>query len=208
VLFPGAVLPLHVFEERYRLLVHDLLDQPEPHSFGVVAIELGHEVGARAARQLAQVGCTAILHQVTPHTDGRYDLITVGDQRFRITDVDDSQPYLRATVTPLPDQPGTGPDGPAQQVDRLFHHYRRRLIDAGAEAGQAVDLPADPVRLSYLIAGALVLDRTEKQRLLEAADATVRLVMEADLLLREIRLLNVLPSVPAYHLIEGGAHPN
>jgi Lon protease-like protein len=51
VLFPGTVLPLHVFEERYRLLVRDLLAGPEPRRFGVVAIELGHEVGARTARR-------------------------------------------------------------------------------------------------------------------------------------------------------------
>jgi Lon protease-like protein len=219
VLFPGAVLPLHVFEERYRLLVRELLDGPEPRRFGVVAIELGHEVGRGAARRLAGVGCTAVLHRATPHPDGRFDLVTVGGERFRITDVDDSGPYLRAAVTMLPDPAGAGPDGPAGQVARLFHRYRQRLADAeggvpssgrraGADAGRPVELPADPVRLSYLVADAILLIRRDKQRLLEAADATVRLVMEADLLIREIRLLSALPAVPAARLGDGGAHPN
>jgi Lon protease-like protein len=219
VLFPGSVLPLHVFEERYRLLVRELLDQPEPRRFGVVAIELGHEVGRGAARRLADVGCTAVLRRVTPHTDGRFDLVTVGGERFRIMDVDDARPYLRAAVTMLPDPAGTDPDGLALQVARLFQGYRQRLADAeggaqslgrgtGADAGQPADLPSDPVRLSYLVADAMVLARRDKQRLLEAPDATVRLVMEADLLIREIRLLSALPTVPAYRLGDGGAHPN
>lgn len=219
VLFPGAVLPLRVFEERYRLLVRDLLDRPEPRRFGVVAIELGHEVGAGAARRLADVGCTAVLNRVIPHPDGRFDIVTVGDQRFRIMDVDRGQPYLRAAVTPLPEADGAAPDGPARQVTRLFRRYRQRLIDAGAEVAPAEagppahrtgkeELPADPIRLSYLVAGAIVLDRSEKQQLLAAADATVRLQLETELLIREIRLLEALPAVPAAPFVAGDPHPN
>ncbi|MBX6769559.1 MAG: LON peptidase substrate-binding domain-containing protein, partial [Actinomadura rubrobrunea] len=55
VLFPGLVLPLHLFEERYRRLARDLLERSEPRRFGVIAIELGHEVGAESVRRLAGV---------------------------------------------------------------------------------------------------------------------------------------------------------
>jgi len=208
VLFPGLVLPLHIFEERYRLLIRELLEEPRPRRFGVVGIELGHEVGDGAARRLAPVGCTAEIRVVNPHDDGRFDVVTVGGERFRLLQVDDSRPYLSGEVEFLPEEAGTEPDAAAGRVGRLFRLYRLRLEAAGAPAGDPVELPDDPVRLSYLIAGAMVLDQRDKQRLLEAADATQRLWAEHELLRREIRLLDALPTVPAGRLIEGAVHPN
>ena len=77
VLFPGLVLPLHIFEPRYRTLVADLVALPEsePRRFGVVAIRAGREVGADGVRALHAVGCTAELRQVQRHEDGRYDIV-------------------------------------------------------------------------------------------------------------------------------------
>jgi uncharacterized protein len=207
-LFPGLVLPLHVFEERYRLLVRDLLERPEPRSFGVIGIEMGHEVGATAARRLAEVGCAAEIHGVTSHDDGRFDVVTVGGTRFRLKGLDDSRPYLLGEVEYLPEHHGGDADTAAALVKRLFQRYRQGLAAAGAEVAAPVELPSDPVRLSYLIAAAVVLDRDEKQRLLEAEDATARLRAERDLLLREIRLLDALPTVPASQFLDGGVHPN
>jgi uncharacterized protein len=208
VLFPGMVLPLHVFEERYRLLVRDLLGRPEPRRFGVVAIELGHEVGPGAARRLAGVGCTAALNRVVPHPDGRFDLVTIGEQRFRITEVDESPPYLRATVSPLPDEAGADPDAPAAEVGRLFRRYLQRLAETGRRLAQSIDPPRDPVRLSYFVANAIVVGREDKQRLLEASDATARLQLEADLLNRENSLLGRLPAAPAPHFRTTDTNPN
>jgi Lon protease-like protein len=208
VLFPGAILPLHIFEERYRLLVRDLLKRPEPQRFGVVAIELGHEVGEGAARRLAGVGCTAVLKAVRPYGDGRFDIVTVGEQRFRVLDVDESAPYLRADVAPLPDEPGDDPNGPAQRASGLLHRYRDLLAATGVQVPELPDLPPDPVRLSYAVAGAIGVDRREKQRLLEAACATTRLTLEIDLLTRENRLLAALPTAPTSHFIGGDVHPN
>jgi uncharacterized protein len=208
VLFPGLVLPLHIFEERYRLMVRELLDGPEPHRFGVIGIELGHEVGDTAARRLAGVGCAAEVQAVSSHPDGRFDMVTVGTTRFRPKNVDDSRPYLTGEAELLPDEAGEDPVPVAWRVAGLFQLYRHRLAAAGAELAEPVELPEDPVRLSYLIAAAVVLDRDEKQRLLEAEDATLRLRAEQDLLARENRLLNVLPTVPASQFIEGAVHPN
>lgn len=208
VLFPGLVLPLRVFEERYRLLVRELLAGPHPRRFGVVGIELGHEVGDGAARRLAQVGCVAEVRTVTPYDDGRFDLVTVGGARFRLREVDHSRPYLTGEVEFLPDEAGADPAPAARRAARLFRLYRHRLAAVGAELHEAIDLPEDPVRLSYLIAAAVVLDHHDRQRLLEAADATDRLRAEQDLLMREIRLLDALPTVPAGQFIEGAVHPN
>src|SRR3954471_6672549 len=80
VLFPGVPLPLHIFEERYRLLVRDLMAIPEgqPRRFGVVAIREGREVGADGVRALYSVGCTAELRQVQQYSDRRFYIVSGG----------------------------------------------------------------------------------------------------------------------------------
>ena len=208
VLFPGLTLPLHLFEERYRLLLRDLLDRPEPRRFGVVAIELGDEVGTGAARRLAGVGCTAELRDVTALPDGRFDIVTVGGSRFRYSSVHQSPPYLRAEAEFLPDGPGADPEPHAERVTGLLRLYRHRLAATGVEVAEPIEPPADPVRLSYLVAATVVLDLTEKQRLLEAEDATARLRLESELLARENRLLEAVPTVPAARFIDRTVHPN
>lgn len=103
-LFPGVVLPLQIFEPRYRRLVADLAsgsDSRTPRSFGVVAIRQGWEVERVApAEALFDVGCTAVLRAVTPQPDGGYRIVTVGADRFRLLDVvvGDDPPYLQAEV--------------------------------------------------------------------------------------------------------------
>ncbi len=103
-LFPGIVLPLHVFEPRYRALVHDLQALPEDSDrrfFGVVAIRQGWEVERVApAEALYDVGCTAVLQVVRPQPDGGFAVVTVGGDRFRLLDlvVGQETPYLRAEV--------------------------------------------------------------------------------------------------------------
>jgi hypothetical protein len=106
-LFPGVVLPLNVFEPRYRRLVHDLVALPtgsRARFFGVVAIRPGWEVGRIApAEALYDVGCTARLQAVRPQPDGGFRITTVGGDRFRLLDVllgdrDGEPPYLRAEV--------------------------------------------------------------------------------------------------------------
>jgi Lon protease-like protein len=208
VLFPGLVLPLQIFEERYRLLVRDLLDGEKPHRFGVVSIEYGHEVGAGAARRLTSVGCTAEVRGVQEHDDGRFDLVTTGGTRFRIEHVDDTMPYLRAAITPLPDEAGPGANSATEPVTRLFRRYCERLVARGAEVADLSELPEDPVQLSYLIAASVILDRPDKQRLLEAEHAAARLRLEYRLLRRENLLLETFPTVPAADFLGGDVSLN
>ncbi|CNG24869.1 peptidase S16%2C lon domain protein [Mycobacterium tuberculosis] len=208
VLFPGLVLPLHLFEERYRRLIGDLLERPEPRGFGVVGIQLGHEVGEGAAHRLAEVGCVAELREATPHPDGRYDIVTVGARRFRVKELDRSRPYLQGEVEFLPEEAGAGAGPAAVRVRRLFRRYRRRLGAAGAGALADAEPPDDPVALSYAVAASLVLDGHDKQRLLECEDAALRLAAERDLLARENRILNVLPAIPAGQFLDGSFTPN
>src|SRR5215831_1311915 len=90
VLYPGLLLPMHIFEERYRKLVQDLLAEPEPRRFGVIAIREGRETGADGVSALYDIGCTATVRQMTEQEDGRFYLITVGTQQFRLAEVDRS----------------------------------------------------------------------------------------------------------------------
>lgn len=205
---PGARAPLHLFEDRYRRLIADLLEQPEPRGFGVVGIELGHEVGEGAAHRLAEIGCVAELREVTPHPDGRYDIVTVGTRRFRLKELDRSRPYLRGEVEFLPEERGAGAGPLAARVRRLFRLYRHRLGAAGAVPFDRAEPPADPVALSYAIAASLVLDGHDKQRLLGCEDAALRLEAERDLLARENRILDVLPTIPAGQFLDGSFTPN
>jgi Lon protease-like protein len=111
VLFPGMILPLRVFEERYRQMVADLLAKPEAaREFGVVAIRKGREVATDSAPdsdsvpELHEIGCVARLRESTRHPDGRFDLVSIGTRRFRLLRTDDSLPYYQGEVEELPER--------------------------------------------------------------------------------------------------------
>ena len=108
VLCPGIVVPLHIFEERYREMTRRCLDTGEP--FGVVLIREGREVGSRSVSTLAGVGAFAEIRRAGRYPDGRYDLLAAGTGRFMIESVDaGSAAYLVADVTPLDDEVGDPP---------------------------------------------------------------------------------------------------
>ena len=127
-LFPGVVLPLHIFEPRYRRLMQDLLSLPEAGDrrfFGVVAIRQGWEVERIApAEALYDIGCTAQLRRIGAQADGGFAIVTVGADRFRLLDVvvGDDPPYLQAEVDWLADEeadeelPAQGAVGPPDDV--------------------------------------------------------------------------------------------
>jgi Lon protease-like protein len=197
VLFPGLVLPLHVFEERYRALVRRLVELPEgaPREFGVVAIRRGWEVDQQGVLTLHDVGCTAQVRQVTAHPDGRYDLTTVGTRRFAVRRVHaDREPYLLADVDWLDETAG-----PGEEVDRLvptvldlFQRYLRLVRPA--QLGEQV--PEDATVLSHVIAATAALSLDERQALLAAPDTAARLRAERSLLRREVALLGRVRAVP------------
>lgn len=224
VLYPGLVLPLNVFEERYRSLLADLVAGPEPHRFGVVAIRDGREVaptgldtgrpalaglGTDAAHSLFELGCVAEIASVEQRKDGGYDLLATGTTRFRVLSFDATGPYLTAEVEPVPEVLGDEAGVLAQAVERLFRSYQKRLAGARESSVTGLqDLPDDPMVLSYLVAAASVLDMGDKQRLLAADSASERLKAELALLRRETAVLAKLPSLPAVELTRGAFNPN
>jgi uncharacterized protein len=199
VLFPGLLLPLHIFEDRYRQLVRDLVSQPEPRRFGVIAIREGRETGIAGESALYEVGCTATLRRVTERDDGGYDLVTVGAERFRLTALDDSKPYFQGEVEFLPENSGNEAAAGAavQAVQRAFHAYVEALNARGATQVSIPELPGDPLALSYLVAASIIADTRDRQALLAEPDALRRLSAERTLLSRETSMLRSLTSTPA-----------
>jgi uncharacterized protein len=210
VLFPGLVLPLHIFEDRYRQLVRDLLDQPEPREFGVIAIRHGRETGVDGVSDLYEIGCMAEVRQIEAYEDGRYALVTVGTRRFRLLGLCDPAPYLEADIDLLPDEAGdeAAAVGAVRPVQRAFLDYLGALADQRAVTFEVPELPDEPVLLSYLVAAAMVVDLTDKQRLLAAPDAARRLAADRELLSRETRILRTLPTTPAPDLRYTPYSPN
>ena len=206
VLFPGLVLPLHVFEERYRVLVRELLALPEEERrFGVVAIREGREVGADGVSALYEVGCVAQVRRVEPYEDGRFDLVTTGADRFRLTGLDEQGPYLVGEVELLDDGLGDAPEAPLLDaaVRAAFADYLGALSEASGDLVELPELPDDPLVLGHLVAASTALDLDERQGLLALPDGTARLRAELALLRREATLLRHLSAAPAPEMARG-----
>lgn len=203
VLVPGLVLPLHIFEPRYRLMISMLTDAPEDErGFGIVAMRPGRsESDGRDG--IYEVGTMARITKVDALPDGRYDVVTVGARRFSIESLDDEMPYTRAEVR-LHDEPIGEPARTRQLAHdavRLLEDYRDVIAGWGVIRMAHIDnLPEDPVVLSYLVASAIVTDLPERQALLGIADAEQRLESVCAVLRREIEVMGALPSMPAVDL--------
>ena len=210
VLYPGLLLPLNIFEERYRELVRDLLDGPEPRRFGVIAIRRGRETGVDGISALYQIGCTATLREVAEQEDGRYLLVTVGTQRFRLASLDHSRSYLQGEVDLLEEEVGDEAAAglAVHAVQRGFHGYVEALASRESVEVSVPELPDEPLLLSYLVAASMILDLSVRQDLLAEPDAERRLGAERALLARETTMLRSLTATPAPDLRNTPYNPN
>lgn len=159
VLFPGAALPLHIFEPRYKEMIGECLAQHR--TFGVV----------RAAEQgLAEIGCTAeIITVVKEYPDGRLDLVSEGRQRFELLRVNQERSFLQAEVIMIDDEPGTPPQADTSRAVQL---HSELLAIAGARQDLSA---ARPTLLSFHLAGSVPLDLDFKQKLLALRSEPERL---------------------------------
>lgn len=186
VLFPTMVLPLHVFELRYRALVHDVV--AGPGRFGVVLIERGSEVGGDDVR--TSVGTVAEIVESQELGDGRWVLAAVGRERLEVTDWLPDDPYPRAKVVELADDPvtdGTGDVGPL--LTRL-----RRTLALQSELGEArapadVELDPDPALATLQIGAIGPFGPVDQQRILETTDPARRLALVDELLVEATELI-------------------
>jgi Lon protease-like protein len=192
VLFPGAVLSLHVFEERYRRMIAECLDSGE--SFGVVLIRDGHEAGDPDVTPY-EVGTTAEIDAVTPLPAGRYHVNTTGGRRFRITEIVSREPYLTAQVEFLPEgEEDDGDERACELTHRVKGEFREyaRLLVAFSGSTSPIEVPSDPIGASYVVGDALQVADALKQRLLELQSAEARLAAELGFLRRLLPQLRSL----------------
>ncbi len=203
VLMPGAPLPLHIFEPRYRQLTVDLVMGAVPDKqFGVVAVREGWTTGSDPCDEaggLHRVGCTAELLDVRRLPDGRFDIVTRGARRFRLLKVDaEARPYLMGEIEFVPDRPtGAADDLPVLAAAARAAH--RRYCDTAWRSGDwsEPDAGVGDAELAHLLAADCLLSMSDRQRLLEQTSPEIRLRMVRALLIREAGLLHRLRAVPA-----------
>jgi Lon protease-like protein len=182
VLFPGVPLPLHIFEERYKEMMAYCLTEDAP--FGVVLIESGSEAGAAAVP--CRIGTSARIARIEHLDEGRLNLIAAGERRFRILRLQSGRPYLMGQIEWLADADGGAtPVELIEQVRTELGRYLDRMFELMDQKREAVELPGNAERLSFVTAAVLQVSLAEKQFLLEALGASDRLRAELDLLARE-----------------------
>jgi len=209
VLFPGMSVPLQVFEDRYRALVHHLLrvEDPTERVFGSVGIREGYEVGEHGAQWLFRVGCRVKMTEVESHADGTFELVAVGLDRIELEHLDTSGAYPVGRVTPLAEQEVSVPDTVAETAQVTYEAYREALLGMDREPPSG-ELPHDPAYLSWALAALSPLTIGQRQELLEAEDAEGRLRMVTDVLRGELRTMRVFPSLPATDIARTRWSPN
>lgn len=214
VLVPGLVLPLHIFEPRYRLMINMLAAAADDERrFGVVALRPGAH--CESPESIYPVGTIAHVAEVKELQDGRLDIVTVGSSRFRISAVNDDLPFRQADVTLLSEPVGLAdsqasvmPDL-AGQAAALLREYRRVIAGWNVIAVPEIpQLPTDPTALSYLIAAALVADLEVHQEFLAIPTTAQRLQAECRWLRAELSVMRAVPSLPAVDLITGLGRAN
>jgi Lon protease-like protein len=193
VLFPGMLLPLHIFEPRYRLLLQRSVQTDQP--FGIVLIRSGPEVGGSAEPH--RIGTTARVVGTTPLPGGRSFIIARGERRFEIETIDaEREPYLVGEVRYLDEDDGADAAELADRAADSFGQYLTGIISTSNDARTEVPLgelrEGTPAEVSYRIAGGLGIDASERQRLLETERAAPRLESVIRLLERENTLLKEL----------------
>ncbi|MDJ0752558.1 MAG: LON peptidase substrate-binding domain-containing protein [Ardenticatenaceae bacterium] len=165
VLFPNMPITLHIFEERYKQMINTCITENEP--FGVVLIQNGEEAGGSAKPR--KIGCTANIAQVQPLSEGRMNLVGLGEDRFEIISLSYDKPYLVGSVEILPFVPPTGSKivQIGQRLNGVLSEYLEVLANFGEVQFNVDKLPEDPLELAYLSATILQAPNEDKQTLLE-----------------------------------------
>jgi Lon protease-like protein len=179
VLLPGEILPLHVFEPRYRQLVESAI--AGPRVFGVVEVEPGHEHEQLGSPPVRQVGCLGFVAQHQELSDGRYVLWLVGLERFHIDEeLEVETPFRQVRVTYTPAEDTTAATARMRPVRRELRQLLPGLLPSDARLRAALREQIDEVTDTQLVALAsqiLELPSDRKQALLEAASVSDRFLM-------------------------------
>ena len=177
VLFPQQLLPLHIFESRYRMLLQSVLESDK--RFGIVRIN--PQSGA-----MAEIGCCAEVLQHQTTEDGRSYVVTLGQQRFRLLNINRETPYRTAMVSWLEDEPVSNQDSLGLLRDRVHKALTDVVTLTAKLQNREVELPDDlpdlPRELSFWIGAHLDQAAAEQQTLLELTDTSERLERQFEML--------------------------
>lgn len=175
VLFPGRLLPLHIFEYRYRMMMNTILEGDR--RFGVLCWDPAKE-------EAMAVGCCAEIVKCQRLEDDRMNIWTLGQQRFRVLDYVREKPYRVGLVEWIEDEPVYKDLHPiASEVEQAL----RDVVQLSSKlSGQEIEMPDDipdlPRELSYWVAGNLYGAHLEQQALLESLNTEERLERELEIL--------------------------
>ena len=175
VLFPGAILPLHIFEDRYKQMMRYAIENGG--LFGL-SYRSDASIGEETPPEIGSVGCVAKIHAVMPLDEGKMNVISTGVVRYRILSLQQAEPFLMARVEPFTDDLEPGADlnrifDDVSEMCKEFLEAAQALDESGSVVGQ--DLPEDPEAFSLLVSSALPIDNDAKQTLLEITSTRLRL---------------------------------
>ena len=183
VLFPGNILPLHIFEERYRTMIHECLQ--EDSEFGIILAKGGRVIGDSYS-----IGTAVKIIDSDIMEDGRMNIMTVGQYRFEVQEITCQTPYLEALVDPistnLPIDP-TRLQALICRASELCETYENLLAETVTDWEVPKNLPERPFHLACHIATRLQITLIEKQRLLEIFSVDQMLIKEIKILQYEIQ---------------------
>lgn len=189
VLLPGSVLPLYLFEPRYRRLYEDLIEGDR--QFGVVLIERGPDSGGDDSR--FDYGCMAHMVGSATHEDGTVSIVTVGTSRIRVLDWQDPRPYPSALVEVLEDE-ALSEAGLEALQEASAHLMRLKALfsELGADVGvDPPELSDDPKTALYQMAQLAGLQALDLQKVLEANDSDARAELTRDLISDQVELVQL-----------------
>jgi hypothetical protein len=179
VLFPGMRMPLHIFEERYQIMIRECIEEDAP--FGVLLIKAGGEVGSGAVPH--DLGTTARILQVEYLENGRMNIFTMGQERFRIVAINTTQPYLRGEVSALEQHPSNDRAFAAlPRARQMFDDYLKTYLAMADQWTRGVYLPDDPGAAADYIAARMDIGPDAKQELLAQLNPEARLRRELEIL--------------------------
>jgi uncharacterized protein len=173
VLFPNMILPLHIFEERYKTMINQCVHDSEP--FGIVLATGINEVTGNV--ETSPVGCTARISRVERLPDGCMNIEVVGEERFHILDAHEQQPYRTGLTEPYEDDPADEAivEPLCREVMELLHDFLVRSLAIMGKRVEKFELPYHPEQISFTAACVLPLPNEEKQAILADRNLISRL---------------------------------
>lgn len=190
VLFPGAILPLYIFEDRYKEMMRYAIDNG--NVFGL-SYRPNAAIGRETPPEIGSVGCVAQINAVMPLEKGKMNIVSTGLVRYRVVGFRQELPFLIANTELFGDDPE--PDAEMERAFGDIEDLCKQFLDASRALDEAAtpssdDLPDDPESLSLLMISVLPIENESKQTLLESTSTKFRLARLKQLLTSALVVYN------------------